>query len=595
MRARLAVEPLEVRDVPASFESLPVMPFGDPAALDHARAIFARGQLLGRRLDTFARLGDSNSSTYAIFGTETFPYLNPLGEPGYDPAGTNLAARYPALLDTWKVYYDALNAAGQNSFAWIGPGAWGGWSTQHVLDAVGAVVATSNPAVALVMIGTNEVPFLDAAGFRSRLTQVVDALCDRGIVPVLSTVPPYLWLGGMFQSSVTVVNQIISEVAAVGRVPLWNFWRVSVGLPNQGLGGDEYGVHLSASPNGGGSFHPVDLLFAQNVRNLQALQILDWFRETVAGGPAFVAPNPVWQAMADNRSFYAVGRDVGFSPTVDVYDATTAERVNRFLAFESSFGGSVRVATGDVNGDGFTDVVCATGAGAVARVRVFSGKDGSVLANRVPFGVGYTSGLSVAVGDLEADGIAEVVVGKSAGSTGVRVYHGDDFTLVSAFRAFPGMSGGVSVAVANVSTFGPVVAVASAANPVVRLFDATGTLDSSFRVFAGAGFGLSLAAADLDGDHFDELAVSPTIGSRIVYVLNGTTHATVATFTVGPIVDPAFGIRLGTLRTPMATDTLLVGNGPGSAVSLRGFDDLSGIPIKLAPTTARRAYGIFVG
>jgi hypothetical protein len=391
------------------------------------------------------------------------------------------------------------------------------------------------------------------------------------------------------------VNQVIVDVAAAERVPLWNFWRVAAALPDQGLVLDQYAIHLSVSVNGAGSFFPADLYSAQNVRNLQALKILDWFRETVADGLRFVAPNPVWQAMADSRSLYAVARDVGFSPTVDVYDSATGQRVNRFLAFEASFGGGVRVATGDVNGDGFTDVVCATGPGTVTRVRVFSGKDGSVLANRVPFGVGYTGGFSVAVGDLDADAVAEVVVGKSAGSSGVRVYRGGDLALTSAFRAFPRMGGAVSVAVANVPTFGPVVAVASSTNPVVRYFDTAGTLVSSYRVFAGAAFGISLAAADLDGDDLDELAVSPTIGSRTVYVLHATTHATVATFTVGPVVDPAFGIRLASARSSTGTDTLLVGNGPGSALSLRGFDDLSGVAIKLAPTNARRAYGIFVG
>jgi hypothetical protein len=218
-----------------------------------------------------------------------------------------------------------------------------------------------------------------------------------------------------------------------------------------------------------------------------------------------------------------------------------------------------------------------------------------VLANRVAFGAGYTRGLSVAVGDLDGDSAAEIVVGRLGGSSGVRVHRGGDFALLSAFRAFPGLGGGVTVAVAEVARLGRAIAVASATEPVVRLFDANGSLVSSARVFEGAGFGVTVAAADLTGDGSDELAVAPATGGRRVRVLNPVTGGTRATFTVGPVVDASFGIRLGTLRSATRTDTLLVGNGSGSAVSARGFDDLSGRAIELAPTHGSRAYGIFVG
>ena len=72
-------------------------------------------------------------------------------------------------------------------------------------------------------------------------------------------------------------NQVIADVAERYTVPLWNAWASLHRLPNHGLRPD--GVHLNASPNGAGRFWPIDLLFAQNTRNLQSLHILDWFRE----------------------------------------------------------------------------------------------------------------------------------------------------------------------------------------------------------------------------------------------------------------------------------------------------------------------------
>jgi hypothetical protein len=301
--------------------------------------------------------------------------------------------------------------------------------------------------------------------------------------------------------------------------------------------------------------------------------------------------------MAASRDLYAVGRDIGVSPTVDVWDADTGQLVNRFLAFGGSFTGGIRVATGDVNGDGYTDVVCATGAGGGA-VRVFSGEDGSLLAARRPFGRSYRGGVNVAVGDLDGDGSAEIVAGRDGTGSGVRVYAGGSFTLMASFRAFPQFDAqGVSVTVANVERHGAVIAVAaSGRTPVLRLFDPSGSIVSTFRGFTGSGFGTTITSADLDGDGFDELAVARSTASNRVRILDPVARAVRASFTVGGVVDPAYGVRLGTLRSSVdAHDTLLVGNGPGSPVAILAFDDLTGVAQRLPPQGSRRAYGIFVG
>jgi hypothetical protein len=250
----------------------------------------------------------------------------------------------------------------------------------------------------------------------------------------------------------------------------------------------------------------------------------------------------------------------------------------------------VRVATGDVNGDGFTDVVCATAAGTTARVRAFSGMDGSLLVQRLPFGETFTGGLSVAVGDLNGDGSEEIVVGKLRGSSGVRVYAGGTFALTSAFRAFPGQESGVNVAVADVTDHGPVVAVGAAKLPVVRLFSPGGVLVSSFRAFGGSGFGVTVAAADLDGDGSDELAVARSREADRVWVLDPVTHDRLAGF-----ATHSDRVRLGTMRNATGTDTLLVGNAPGSPVGVLAFDDLTNTHERLRPTNPRLSFGIFVG
>ena len=596
MRLEMKVEQLEPREVPAAaFQSLPVLPISNHAVLDHARAIFARGQQLGLRADTFVRFGDSNSSFYGIGSGTVFPYLVPLGSPSYNPSVSGLGATHPELLDTWNLYRHAVNSRGTNPFAWIGPGAYPGFGTLNVLGGLAAEMEISRPSIALIMVGTNEISPYDPSGFANRIGRLVDELTSRGVLPVLSTLPPYEGFRGAYSSRILVLNQVVANVAAARNIPLWNFWRVCKSLPGRGLVPDIFHIHLTVSPNGGGQFWPGDLGFAQNVRNLQALQILDWFQERVVGARAFIRPLDTWQVMAASDDLYAVGRDSGVSPTVDVYDANSGELVNRFLAFGRSFNGGVRVATGDVNGDGYTDIVCSM-ASQGGKFTVFSGQDGTELIRAKPFEKRFSGGLNVAVGDLDGDEVKEIVIGRNGAGSGVRVYEGSSLTLTTAFSAFPKFNArGVSVTVANVAGAGPVMAVSAKGNrPAIAFFDSNGSWISSFRAFNGTGFGTTLTAVDLTGDGSDEFAVVRTKSANTVRIFDAYSLSILSVFKAGPVVDRSFGLRLGVLRSSDG-DKLLVGNGPGANVAVRSFNDLTGIAEFLPPEQVNRAYGIFVG
>jgi lysophospholipase L1-like esterase len=578
---------LEDRDLPAAFQTLPVLPFSDPAALDHARAIFALGQHLGRRSDVFMKLGDSNSS---VAPGNPVTYLGPLGVAGYSPSASGLAATHPELLGTWETFLAAIGSPSVNSYTFQGPGAQPGWLASNVLASIPSEIASTDASVALIMIGTNNVgTYASPTQFQTQLNQIINDLTAAGIVPIVSTIPPMTATLAHFQPEVNGFNQIIAGVAAAHHVPLWNLWSSLQSLPNDGI--DSFGIHLNSAPDGSANFWPSDLAYGQNVRNLEALQILNWFQTQIAGGRTNIPPRPPWQALPTTSSYYSVGRDTGVSPTVDVYDSS-GNLMDRFRAFGDASVGGVRVATGDLNGDGFTDVVCATGAGTTGQVEIFSGQNGSVMRDFVPFGTGYTGGLSVAVGDV--NGVEDLVVGKTGGNAAVRVYQdlGGSWTQVCAFHAFP--RGGVSVAVANVAGQGSEIAIGSAASPTVSLFSPTGTLLSSLNV-PGVSGGVTVAAADLKGDGTDELAVASTRGSNQVQVMDPVSGAVLTSFAVGSVTDPAFGIRLGTLRKSSGTDTLLVGNAPGSPVTVKGFSDLSGTPTSLPPNNPHHAFGIFVG
>ncbi|MDB5311794.1 MAG: Cadherin domain protein [Gemmataceae bacterium] len=127
-----------------------------------------------------------------------------------------------------------------------------------------------------------------------------------------------------------------------------------------------------------------------------------------------------------------VGAIAGGQPLVEVIRFADQSVVNSFTPFAGAT--AVAVAAGDVNGDGAPDVVAGSGPGTASQVIVFSGKGGSQLLSVTPFETTFTGGVTVAAGDLDGDGKADVIVAAgSGGGPRVEVYSG---ATGSAFQNF---------------------------------------------------------------------------------------------------------------------------------------------------------------
>src|SRR5207247_9581892 len=113
----------------------------------------------------------------------------------------------------------------------------------------------------------------------------------------------------------------------------------------------------------------------------------------------------VWVAAADirrdGRAEIICGADEGGLPIVRVYDGATGQKLTEFAAYEPPFRGGVRVAVGDVNGDGIPDIITAPGPGRPSFVRVFDGRNPAnvVLSQFDAYELTFIGGAFVAAAD----------------------------------------------------------------------------------------------------------------------------------------------------------------------------------------------------
>ena len=94
--------------------------------------------------------------------------------------------------------------------------------------------------------------------------------------------------------------------------------------------------------------------------------------------------------------------------------------INPFATVKKGTSGTTDLAVGDVNGDGFSDVVASLGGSSLSGlVEVYSGKDRRLLATLHPFAeTGEMTAINLSMGDVNADGFADIVASQSEGGSG---------------------------------------------------------------------------------------------------------------------------------------------------------------------------------
>lgn len=256
---------------PPAWQLAPIVPTFDKAARKQLVAAVGRGKRMGMRDGVFAKAGDSNTEMSAVlyglgcrkprFGNRRFLAStvrrynrvrldNPLGFPDCRPSTSFSRHSAATRFSTWSAWLSTRISTIPREFA---PPDF----CRPVESPVTCELRITRPRYLFLMTGTNDVVADDYFGvvpgseIGERLLPAIRQARVRGVVPILSTIPPLLSSdperAGLVEDAVDRTNAGIFRLARSRKVPLINLWRAltAPGMVNQGMSID--GTHLATS------------------------------------------------------------------------------------------------------------------------------------------------------------------------------------------------------------------------------------------------------------------------------------------------------------------------------------------------------------
>lgn len=230
-------------------------------------------------------------------------------------------------------------------------------------------------------------------------------------------------------------------------------------------------------------------------------------------GGYYPSTGNVW---GDEFDEIVTGTGDGMGPQVQVFDRW-GNRISSFFAYADTLRSGVRVATGDLDGDGVDEIITAPGKSGRPQIRVFDGQGNPKLTmGFFALDGKFQGGCNIGAGDVDGDGKDEIIVAASKGGGPHVTVHRWDGSIVANFMAYDvNFRGGISVGAGDMDGDGDKEIITGPENgaPHVQMFGLTDNgvrrLNPGFMAFSESfRGGLSIAGGDTNNDGRDELIVS---------------------------------------------------------------------------------------
>lgn len=224
--------------------------------------IYAAGLVAGNDPTAFSTVGDCITAIYPFMvGFDTGEYH--LGAYGY----------LQSTVDQFNESFGRGSQASGNNFTTatvLDPM----WTSDRICEVGETPLACeyrlTNPSIAVIMLGTNDVTRFGVDLYRDFLTDILDYTIEQNIVPVLTTFPT---LPNYYATQSELFNAVVVELAEEYDIPLIDLRSAVADLPDHGMNLD--GLHPSNRGDNFIDFRGEQYQYGMTMRDLITLQMLD--------------------------------------------------------------------------------------------------------------------------------------------------------------------------------------------------------------------------------------------------------------------------------------------------------------------------------